>query len=423
MIKANPHISCESIFLSFIANRQVKDYKILEKIGEGSFGIVFKCLNINDGNFYAIKFLKVWEVPPVAKDNLIERFSLEFETGRIESQHLVKSYEIDYIEGIPYFVSEYCSGGNLERKIQLGISVEQALEYALCILNGLKDLHAHGKIHRDIKPENILFDNNGVPKLTDFGISGHINVQLTKVNNDNEPKQIFGSYAYMAPEQTASVNRKNTLLPSVDIFSFGVLTYEMLTQHLPFGNWQTSEDIPEYLNNCRKGIIQPLSNYNLTLPNKWTHLIYRCLKPNREDRFDNITEIIDFINSYLTQKDDTVQSSSFGLIILSGEQPGLIYRIDMNSIITLGRESSNHKNTINIREEMSAYISRMHSTFEYSKGKIYIRDGQWDKNNNSWKKSKNGTFINGHTIGFKDSYYLHYNDIITIGNTTLKVIF
>lgn len=396
-------------------------YELLEKLGEGSFGIVYKCRNISSGKFFAVKFLKLWSVPDIAKSNLIERFQLEFETGRIDSKYLVQSYEINYLLNIPYFISDFCPGGNLERKINAGLSVDKALLYATSILHGLNDLHKNGKIHRDLKPENILFDAQGIPKLTDFGISGHINIQLTKVNNDDEPGQVFGSYAYMAPEQSTNVIRKNTLLPTVDIYSFGVLTYEMLTGHLPFGQWKSTYDIPQYLHNSRIGHITPIHAYNKQVPAEWTRTIYKCLKANREERFQNITEILNTFYTEGNKMEAPVSTTLLKLKVLDGEEPGYMYCVKMSGITTIGRESSN-KNTIEIREHLSAYISRQHATLECIKGQIYLRDGQWDPELRRWKKSKNGTFLNGRAVNDSFQPILHYNDILTIGNTTLKVI-
>jgi serine/threonine protein kinase len=404
-----------------IASRIMGKYELLEKLGEGSFGIVFKCRNQSTGKHYAAKFLKVWSVPDVAKKNLIERFKLEFETGRIDSKYLVQSHEIDYLANIPYFISDFCPAGNLERRINQGMSNDQAIYNAKRILAGLDDLHRNGKIHRDLKPENILFDEQGNPKLTDFGISGHINIQLTKVNNDDEPGQVFGSYAYMAPEQSTNVLRKNTLLPTVDIYSFGVLTYEMLTGNLPFGQWKSTYDIPQYLHNSRTGQITPIHQFNNQVPAEWTRIIYRCLKANREERYQNVAEILAEFQPVDKVKNEAVSATAFRLKVLDGETPGFVYSIKTAGITTIGRESEN-KNTIEICEQLSAYISRKHATIEIIKGQAYLRDGQWDLAQKHWKSSKNGTFLNGRAVTESYQPVLHYNDIITIGNTSLKVI-
>ena len=107
---------------------EVDGYELLSVLGEGRFGIVYKARKISTDAFFAIKFLKVWSVPDHAQQNLVKRFELEFETGQIKSDYLIRSHHINQFEGIPYFVMDFCSGGNLERKMNEGISTTEALD-------------------------------------------------------------------------------------------------------------------------------------------------------------------------------------------------------------------------------------------------------------------------------------------------------
>lgn len=202
-------------------------------LGEGTFGKVFSVRD-SYGSVYALKLLRLWEVHPDLRQGLVDRFDMEFETGLIKSDYLVHSYSHGIVFGNPYIVMEYCNGGDLVSASEHKNGIDFSY-VATCILKGLRDLHANGKVHRDLKPENVLVKESGIFALTDFGIAGDRNKRMTERNILGKPKQIFGTYAYMPPEQVKPTHRNSTVLPTTDIFSFGVLMYQILTGYLPFG--------------------------------------------------------------------------------------------------------------------------------------------------------------------------------------------
>lgn len=122
------------------------------------------------------------------------------------------------------------------------------------VLYGLRDLHQRGKVHRDLKPENVLIREDGTAILTDFGISGDQNNRLTQRGIFGIPQQQFGTFPYMPPEQINPRRGNATVLPTTDIFSFGVLMYQLLTYELPFGECATEADLPAYVERGRKGM-------------------------------------------------------------------------------------------------------------------------------------------------------------------------
>ena len=396
----------------------IGDYIIEGTLGEGRFGIVYKAKHRNTGHPVAVKLLKVWSVPQHAQMNLIRRFELEFETGQIKSDHLVHTIEMDQIEGIPFIVMDYYPGGNLERKINAGITQDEAIVIAKGILRGLNDLHRNGKIHRDLKPENVLFDDQGRPRLTDFGISGHINIQLTVVNQDDHPEQVFGSYAYMAPEQLSPIKRNNTLLPTIDIFSYGVLCFEMFHNSLPFGPWKSHDDIDPYVRRAASGMTGPIKE---DLSPIWKEILIKCLNPDRERRFQNTDAIFALLRPGASDEKQPVKSS-FTLQILDGEEYDRQDHIRLDGFARMGRATSFNDNEIEIMETISNYISRRHATFETIGSAVYLRDGQWIEDGGNWKFSKNGTYVNGLKIDDEEGFQLYQNDIITIGNTSIKII-
>ncbi len=196
---------------------QIDNFKIQQKLGQGSFGSVYK-VSENGKKIYALKLLNLYAVPhQEQRIKIMERFKLEYETGKIKSKYLVQSRNYGKKKGNPYIVMDFCPNGDLRNQINTTISIDFANKIANNILLGLKALHKEGKVHRDLKPENILLDKNNVALLTDFGISGHKDMRMTKIRF-GKPQEIFGTYAYMPPEQIKPTNKNVTILPTTDIF-------------------------------------------------------------------------------------------------------------------------------------------------------------------------------------------------------------
>lgn len=403
-------------------------YYLEQMLGEGAFGVVYLARKQEaPENEVALKLLKIWAVPPHAKDDLSKRFELEYHTGQINHPNLVKTLELGKWEGKPFFTMEYCPNGDLRQMILQKTPFEKAESVALDMLRGLNTLHHHGKIHRDLKPENVLFNKAGKAKLTDFGIAGHLNIQLTVVNSETQrPEQIFGSYAYMAPEQVSPKHRSQTLLPTIDIFNYGVICFELFTGGIyPFGRWNTTEDIAAYRERAAKGDFTDLSVLCPDIPKRWVSLINRALHPDARQRFQNTDEMLVLLGKAPPAAPKALCPNA--LIVRNGEDFGKRYPLFPNQhscTRRLGRAESRVQNDFSVKETMGQAVSRRHATLEYHHElqQWFIRDGQWNSINAQWHLSKNGTFLNGTKVG-KAGRQLKTGDIITVGQTTLEAIY
>ena len=404
-------------------------YTIQKMLGEGSFGKVYKVTD-NEQHTYALKLLKLWEVVPDLRDQLTARFDMEYETGKIDSPYLVHSYGHGRVHGNPYFLMEFCPKGDLK-----GLNNQADWNtVGQQILLGLQALHARGKVHRDLKPENVLIKQDGTAALTDFGISGDCNKRMTERNILGKPLQMFGTYAYMPPEQINPPRGNATVLPTTDMFSFGVMMYELLTGQLPFGTLNDENDLVMYIKNAREG------NWNrspLTLSHYGTMyrpIIEGCLCPDYKRRLQTTEKVLTLLpQSHIPQHPSydsfvtPAQVRGLQLRIMQGEEYGKTYDITAlashRQILTMGRDDMSVHNAIPIKEEQSQYISRKHCTLEYDQheGIWFIRDGQWDRNSiGGWKSSLNGTYVGSKEVT-QEGYYLQVGDIISIGDTKLRV--
>jgi serine/threonine protein kinase len=413
-----------------LVGHQIGSYLVQEWVGQGSYGMVYKVRSKEDGSCRAMKFLKLGSVPTSHRSNFEERFRMEYETGKIQSPNLVQSYLYGIYEQNPYFVMDYCPNGNLRQRMMKGLNLEEVIQIAMDILRGLDALHRAGKVHRDLKPENVLFGQYGQAQLADFGIAGHINVQLTQVGVDSKPDVILGNYIYMAPEQLHPATRQDTLLFRIDWFAFGVLCYEMFTGCLPFGPWETMSDLPSYLDRAARGAYVPIQEVNPEVPDVWARAIHACLCADPHYRPQNASELYQLLQ--LPLPTDVGKAGFYAALeVLQGEQHGEVFRLPdllqaaTGSLILIGRTSPGFLNHISLLEQHLSFISRKHASLEWheSTSSWELRDGQFDRQGSTfaWKLSKNGTYVNGKRVPDARSHTLRWGDVITLGNTTLKV--
>lgn len=409
-------------------------YRIVSELGEGTYGHVYKVSDAA-GREYALKLLHLWDIPSDIRKELVDRFEMEYHTGRISSDYLVHSYDAGYLDGNPYIVMEFCGGGDLTSRMNDDGS--RTAKYARDILKGLDALHRNGKVHRDLKPENVLIKANGIAALTDFGIAGDRNKRMTERNIFGRPYQIFGTYAYMPPEQ---VNRRaggSTVLPTTDIFSFGVVLYQLLTGKLPFGTLNDHNDLAKYQMRGKAGEWDRMSLQCLPRGRYWENLVGQCLEPDYKKRLQDAASALRLVpdfGGYLNEErcdavkvssvDDQQSARGYRLRILQGMEYGKEYDLadilsrSSRRLLTFGRGTMND---VQLREFQSYYLSRRHFTVEADRDlkTFLIRDGQWDVDARLWQLSSNGTYVNSSPIG-QEGVRLKPGDVITAGEMTLK---
>lgn len=403
-------------------------FRIDRSLGEGSFGAVYRATD-SGGADYAVKLLKLWAVPPEVCKNLRDRFTMEFETGKIKSDYLVHSYSYGEIKGNPYILMEYCPNGDLR-----GYARRNDVDWVRTgrhILYGLAALHACGKVHRDLKPENVLLRTDGTAVLTDFGISGDRNKRMTERGFMGKPQQIFGTYPYMPPEQVNPPRGgQATVLPTTDIFSFGVMMYELMVGRLPFGELNENT-LPQYLRNGKCGIWDRQALTRVKDGKLWLGIIEGCLKPDFKERIQSAEAIIKMLPTDKSRPvchagNTSIYDKQNGILlrVMQGEEYGKVYYLDRiakgKSLLTMGRDADDAHNVVPITETQSRYISRHHCTLEHDDdtGAWFIRDGQWT--HDGWKNSLNGTYVNSTEV---DKYGVKFvpGDIISLGDVKLRV--
>jgi len=200
-------------------------YQIIEELGKGGMGRVYRVLDKELNEEIALKLIK----PEIASDkNTIERFKNELKLARkISQKNVGRMYELLEEKGIRFITMEYVPGGDLKKFIrrsgQMGIG--KAVDIAKQICDGLAEAHSLGIVHRDLKPNNIMIDDDGNVRIMDFGIA-----RTVKGKGLTGSGVMIGTPEYMSPEQVEArdVDQRS------DIYSLGIVLYEMLTGKLPF---------------------------------------------------------------------------------------------------------------------------------------------------------------------------------------------
>ena len=253
-------------------------YRILEKIGEGGMGVVYKAEDTKLKRTVALKFLP----PELTKDAPAKaRLTQEAQAAAtLDHPNICAVFEIGEAKGTTYIAMPYVKGRSLKEKIAAGpISVEKALDIAGQVGEGLKEAHEKGIIHRDIKPANIMLTEKGQAKIMDFGLA-----KLTAVADVTQTRGIMGTIAYMSPEQA----RGEAVDHRTDIWSFGAMLYEILTGQMPFGRKHDQALIYSILNNTP----EPMCRLRKDIPRPVEQLVLKTLEKNKLHRYQNMAELL-----------------------------------------------------------------------------------------------------------------------------------
>ncbi|MBL7961114.1 protein kinase [bacterium] len=255
----------------------VSHYQILEKLGEGGMGVVYKAQDTTLDRIVALKFL-----PHYLNSNDEERARFLQEAkaaSALNHPNVCTIYGIEEHEGQQFIEMEYVDGVTMKHKFtESPLKISDTITYALQIGEALQEAHANGIVHRDVKSENIMVNSKNQIKVMDFGLAKlRGSIKLTKSSSTT------GTLAYMAPEQIQG----QQVDARADIFSFGVVLYEMLTGHTPFRGEHEAAMIYSIVNEEP----QPIQKFREDITSELMHVLNRALEKDPEERYQTVKDM------------------------------------------------------------------------------------------------------------------------------------
>src|SRR2546423_1240946 len=267
---------------------ELGDYELLEEVGRGGQGVVFRARQKSLNRTVALKVISLGQWASKAH---LKRFRLEAEAAaKLEHPGIVPIHEVGERDGSCYFSMKFIEGGQLDEVVRRApMSIRQAAELIAKVARTVHYAHEHGILHRDIKPGNILLDQKGEPHLTDFGLARLVETESTVTRT----MEVLGTPSYMAPEQ--AVGNNAALAAETDVYGLGAVFYQLLTGHPPFAGGTTYETIRMVLETEPR---HPRL-YNPKVDRDLATICLNCLEKDQERRYPSALTLAEDLERWL----------------------------------------------------------------------------------------------------------------------------
>jgi len=280
------------------------DYRLIEEVGRGGMGVVYRAEQISLGRQVAVKMILKDQL---ASESERQRFFAEARaTARLQHTGIVPVYDVGEIDGRPYFAMQYIQGRTLQELINThSVDERQSVRVVAMIAQAVDFAHQNGILHRDIKPSNILVDSNGIARLTDLGLAKHTDAgeSLTRTG------VVLGTPSYMSPEQASG--RMGNISPASDVYSLGSVLYHALTGRPPFVGKTTMDMLLQVMEQDPPNprLLNPKIDRDLEM------VLVRCLQKPPDLRYPSAAKLASDLNAYLKDEPISARSGQFAQVV------------------------------------------------------------------------------------------------------------
>jgi tetratricopeptide (TPR) repeat protein len=266
----------------------IPGYTIIALLGAGGMGVVYEAIQTLLKRTVALKMIRGGM--GVSNEQL-GRFRLEAEAvARVRHPNIVQIYEVGTVGGLPYFSLEMLEGGTLAARLEdAPMPTRPAAELAMRLARGVAAVHQVGIVHRDLKPANVLFDVDGTPKISDFGLAKQLEVE----EGPTVSGQVMGTPSYMAPEQAQGLTHQ--VGPAADIYALGAILYEVLTGRPPFKGTSMMETLHQVV---YEDVVPP-SRFQSKVSRDLETICLKCLAKEPSRRYGTAAELADDLGRLL----------------------------------------------------------------------------------------------------------------------------
>lgn len=285
------------------------DYELLEELGRGGMGVVYRARQTSLGRVVALKMVLRGQL--ASRDDLL-RFQSEAEAAaRLKSPHIVPIYEVGQQDGHAFFTMAHIEGQTLSQRLAEGpLPPREAASILVDVARAVDVAHAAGVLHRDLKPSNILLDKEGRPHISDFGLAKRVSTEGETVDPSlTRTGAILGTPSYMAPEQAAG--NRGQLGPATDVYSMGALLYEMLTGRPPFQAATALDTVLLVLEQdpVPPRLLNPRADRELEL------VALRCLQKPTDLRYQRAGDLAEDLEAFLKGEPIAARSGRLSAVV------------------------------------------------------------------------------------------------------------
>jgi hypothetical protein len=283
---------------------EIRGYQVVEALGAGGMGMVYRAVQVSTGREVALKILKT---SVVGSPNAVARFKREVQlAARLEHQNIARVYDADVQQGHCFYSMQLIRGLPLHDFVAgHRCSRRQILELMVAVCRGVAYAHEQGVVHRDLKPSNIFVDEHGTPFLLDFGLAKAVSGDVHDAQISLEGT-VTGTPGFMAPEQAAG--QISRVCPATDVYSLGAILYYLLTSHFPHDVSGTQYEV---LRRIAEEDVTPPDVYAAGLAPELVEVLRRALQNAPEDRFASARELAAEIEKCLRLGAEELESSEY----------------------------------------------------------------------------------------------------------------